>query len=98
MLKASVAAYLSGSRVLMVEPLSVELVLTLLLVVAVFALLFAFALELTFELPFFGGTQAKVKRPAMAMVPNSDRCFICRITHLFQRRGRDAFDFSRTER
>src|SRR6185369_17373671 len=81
-LKTSVAAYLSGSRVLIDEPLSAELALTFsLVVVATFALLLAFAFEFAFVFVFFGGTHANASKAMTAMVPNSDKHLICLITH-----------------
>jgi hypothetical protein len=79
MLKASVAAYLSGSRVLIEEPLSAELALTFSLVIAVFALLFAFTFAFAFEFVFFGGTHASASRAMAAMVPNPKKYLTSRI-------------------
>jgi hypothetical protein len=75
-----VAAYLSGSRVFINEPLSAELAFTLLLVIATFALLFALAFA--FEFAFFGGTHANTSTATATIIPNPDRYLICRITHL----------------
>src|SRR4029078_13142558 len=72
-LKLSVAAYLSGSRVLMsaVELSEVEFVLSVAAVELAFAFELAFALSFAFEFVSFGGTQAARKsRPRPTNKPN----------------------------
>src|SRR5438105_9976992 len=94
MLKTSVAEYLSGSRVLIDGPLLSELALKLLLLIAEFALLFAFAftLELVFRAGWHANTKIAARIAIAAIVPTSDTRLnsIFRITHLFEAFAVDA--------